>query len=428
VALLALIVAAPTPAAADESLTPSGSITYTWHGDPSRGCAAVNLCGVEGALVVSPHGSATASTFRGSTNFGLDFSASTVRVTGGPGAAAGPCVDVPAGLVASSLFISPGPGGSLVGRIQPPLSSGRCAGPTQLDLGQIALPVSKTGTKRPAFDLRSTQTFNAGPFSGTVDSTLVLRPSSGGFGVSSSSGSASGSFFGPPPRHKVLLERVTLRYRLTSLPGELDAAFSGEPDPFCAALGSCGAGGSLALTLAGLDRTLTISGSRVVRRRVGRRQALADVRRGRLSFFEVNAFGPLSTQVSETFQGQDGSRCAETANDHGVQLFFGSPRRRRGLLATLSEGNALGLVRTHCPGPADSDVFAGNPSNLFGPNSTVASGLIDPAALTSRQTVVSLTWPGSFAGFGYVGTRSGGIPLSLSLERVVHAGTIQVTR
>jgi hypothetical protein len=48
--------ALPADALADESLTATGSITYTWQGDPARGCAAAGLCGVLGEVIVAARG------------------------------------------------------------------------------------------------------------------------------------------------------------------------------------------------------------------------------------------------------------------------------------------------------------------------------------------------------------------------------------
>ena len=57
--------ALPTHAFADESLSATGSITYTWQGDPARGCAQAGLCGVQGEMIVAPQGDTSANTFRG---------------------------------------------------------------------------------------------------------------------------------------------------------------------------------------------------------------------------------------------------------------------------------------------------------------------------------------------------------------------------
>ena len=45
------------------------------------------------------------------------------------------------------------------------------------------------------------------------------------------------------------------------------------------------------------------------------------------------------------------------------------------------------------------------------------------ADLLRRQTVVSLTSPGGFSGFGYVGSRGGALGVSLAVEQI-HAGTV----
>ena len=279
-ALLAAFLAVPAYAGADELLLGSGSLTYTWQGDPARGCAAAGLCGVEGAMIVEAQGQADASSFGGMTNIGLFPLATTVRVLDGEGGASGECVDVPPN-GAGDLLIGREAHGHLQARVQPPISSGRCAGPLAQDLAGVRLRVRKTGGRRPSFDLRGSQSFVGGPFSGTLVSTVVLRPSSLG-GVETSGSSSSGSFPGPPPRRKVLVEQVTLRYRVASLPGALDTSFSGEPDPFCAALDSCGASGTLRLSLLQPQKELVLSASRTVKTRVSARRAVADLRRGRL--------------------------------------------------------------------------------------------------------------------------------------------------
>jgi hypothetical protein len=130
--------------------------------------------------------------------------------------------------------------------------------------GQLTLAVRQFGGKKPSFDLRTTRGFEAGPFRGELISTVVLRHTANG-------GSSSSSFSsGLPhiPTHKVFREQVTLRYRITSLPSALDVTFAGEPDPFCTALASCGATGTDALSVPRFARTLVVTASRVVPRRV----------------------------------------------------------------------------------------------------------------------------------------------------------------
>lgn len=414
--LLAASLAAPPYAWADESLNASGSLTYTWHGDPADGCAAEGLCSVEGAVIVEAQGQADAGSFGGRTSINLFPSATTVRVLDGEGGASAECVDTPPNGPAE-LVIAPALGGSLQARVEPPIASGRCAGPLPQDLAGIRLAVRKTGGRRPSFDLGGSQPFVAGPFSGTLVSTVVFRPSSSGVSQSSSS---SGSFLGPPPRRKVLVEQVSLHYRVSSLPGTLDTSFSGEPDAFCAALDSCGASGTLALSVAQLHSQLVLSASRVVSARVSARRAIADVRRGRLRLGGV-AEAAVGTQVTEAFSGGDGLTCHDSTSANQAEGLFAGPGPG-GVQMTLNEepqAQTPTLLRTHCPGPTDADVI-GN----FG---ALAHGTVSVADLLDRHVDVSLTNSGAFSGVGYDGSRSGAIGLSLVLERI-HAGTISAER
>jgi hypothetical protein len=105
----------------------AGSITYTWQGDPARGCVAAGLCGVRGALVLSATGITTALSFgRGTIDIPFFGSSGIVRVAG-PG---GDCVDVAGGMFGGDLFVTP-IRGKLTTRMEPAPSSGRCAGPLE---------------------------------------------------------------------------------------------------------------------------------------------------------------------------------------------------------------------------------------------------------------------------------------------------------
>jgi hypothetical protein len=416
--------AIPAPAMADRSFETSGSITYEWQGDPVRGCAAEGLCSVQGALILQSQ-SGSSSTSGGPPGGGIDVpletSGSTVRVSDGPGA--GECLDVPSELFGGDLLIRRAAGGRLVGHLDPQLSSGRCAGPLAQDLAALTLPVRRTGGRLPTFDLGTTQSFAVGPFTGRLVSTLVVRsmPSAAGSGLIST---------GPPPAtapraHKVFVEQVALRYRIASLPGSFDIAFSGEADPFCTALDSCGASGTLAFSLIGLRQTFEVQGFRQVSRRLNARQVLADFRRGRLQVSGGPGGRPrggATAQVTETYAGLGGLHCQDTTDSRSLAPVFlepGPPRARGDVSLALGESPGLNLLRTYCPGPADTDVF--------GSSGPLARTSIRPAQLLAPQSIISVTAPGSFAGLGYVGTSSGALRFALTLERV-HAGTRQVTR
>jgi hypothetical protein len=412
--------ALPAPAVAQQTFATSGSITYTWQGDPARGCAAQSLCGVQGALILQAQGSGGSSSgpSRGSIDIPLEATGSTVRVSDGPGA--GDCVDVPSSIQGGGfLTIARGPGGRLVGHLGPSLSSGRCAGPRAQDLAGITLPIRRS---RGMYDLRGSESFAAGPFTGTLVSTLVVRTAPNASGSGSAGPSPVANPY--PSTHKVLLEQVTLRYRITSLPGTLDASFSGESDPFCATLDSCGATGTLALSFPGFQRTLVLNASRTVQARVGARQAIADLERGRLQAQggESGPFAGSSTaRVAETLSWAGGLSCHDTSDTSRAPLFLSAGPTRSGGGVSLVLNNPVGsdLLRTHCPGPLDTDVFGVFPG--------LARTSIGLAELLKRHSVISLTKPGSFAGAGYVGGRSGALAFSLTLERV-RAGTVEETR
>jgi hypothetical protein len=405
--LLALI--APAAASADEQLLVSGSVTYSWHGDPSRGCAAVGLCGVEGAVIVDPQGSADTQRVAGRTFVNFEFPDATVRVLEGNGE----CVDTPGDAAGQVLVLARGAHGGLVGQIQQPLSSGRCPGPIAQDLSGLDLPVRKTGGKLATFDMRGSRPFAAGPFSGTVVSSVVLRPDRSGSTTESSSG--SGTTTGTPT-HKILLERVTLRYRLAPLTGGLEIPFSGDPEPVCALLDSCGTRGTLLVSAAGASVPVTLTASRRVAGRVGARRALADLRRGRLG--QPSGFAMVHRlDVAETLFAADGSRCDASAQGSGVALSFGAPGRGSVTRVTLS-GLQQEVMRTYCPGPSTADVAD---SGVLG------TATVPVAQLLRRQSDLMLADPGSFDGIGYSGTRTDGIGFSMVLEGI-RAGTVEEER
>jgi hypothetical protein len=407
VALLAVAALMAPPALADETLQATGSITYTWQGSPSLGCTAIGVCDVQGALIVEAQGPTDAQTAGHQTIITLDNSSATVRVVTGTGQSASECVDSPPNPGGASVFVRRS-GGGLVGAIEPALSSGRCAGPLASDLSALTLPVRRSPGKHPSFDLRTSRSFSAGPFAGTMVSTVTMRPAASG-AFSSSSSSLSGSFFPASPKRRVFVEHVKLRYRVTGLAEPLVVAFSGESDPFCAVLDSCGASGDVALSAPAFSGTLTLQGSRQVARLETGRQVIADIKRGRISVFGAVSSGLLT---SETFVRGDGSRCQDSAANEGL-LGVGGPARAGRTNAVLTvNGNGLDALRTHCPGPAFSDAFGS------GGQAQLAQGPANFIRLLARRSTLTLGSPGGFSGLGYVGSRTGALGFSLSLEGI----------
>ena len=120
--------------------------------------------------------------------------------------------------------------------------------------------------------------------------------------------------------------------------------------------------------------------------------------------------------MSEAFAGGDGLRCQDSSTGSQAQLQFTPLGLRRGVGVTVIAPFGSVTLRTHCPGPTDTDV-TGNIDRGF------ASGAVSLADLLRRQTVVSLTSPVGFSGFGYVGSRGGALGVSLAVEQI-HAGTV----
>ncbi len=414
VLLVAAALMAP-PAAADESLQASGLITYTWQGSPSLGCAAVGVCGVQGALIVDAQGGADAQELGRQTIINLGNSSATVRVITGNGQSASEGVDGAPNQGGESVFVTRA-GGRLLGTIAPTLSSGRCAGPLAAELRGLTLAVRRSRGKHPSFDLRTSRTFTAGPFAGTLISTVTMRPGRPGFSSSSSS-SSSGSFPGPP-RRKVLVEHVSLRYRVSGFSEPLMISFSGESDPFCGVLDSCGAGGEVAVSAQDFSGTLTLQGSRPVAQRRDARQVIADLRRGRIALF-----GDLSSRLvtSESFVRADGSRCQDSATNLGALTVGGLSPTGKITVALSQTGSDVDMLRTHCPGPAYADVFGSTGQLAF------ARGPVGFTQLAKPHSQLTVTAPGGFSGLGYDGSRGGAIGFSLTLERV-RAGTSEETR
>lgn len=411
VALLVGLVAQPGGATAavnrHESVTSTGSLTYTWHGDPARGCAAAGVCGVSGEISLQPQGQTTLNPAGGILDAPLIGSA-TVRVMRvRPGASPSECVDVAGQPFGFDLQIARRH--VLGARLPDPPASGRCAGPLGADLAALDLPVRRSGGPRPSYDLRGTRPFTAGPFSGTLVSTLVLIPTPGSTGFISTSFSSGSSSPGPvqPTTH---VEYVQLDYRVSAASTSLQTQFAGSQDPSCQIFDTCGATGSLMVNVRPPGQWV-IFGSRVVRGPVSRARTLRDLRQGRLA---LNGFGPVQAGLEESLSWPDGSFCKDSTSIPQLQLVLGPPgpgvpQRRLTIALSGESPPAADILRTHCPGPLAAD--------LIGASGTLARGSVTVQSLLAGRTVLSLSNPGGFSGAGYDGSRSGSLELDLTLTR-----------
>lgn len=401
-----------------------GSLTLTWQGDPSRGCAAQGLCGVSGSLEMLPAGEESSSS-TGPPFIEFVDQNSVARVTDGSGATQTTCADlVPVDFQLSIREQSAGGPLATVesGPSQSLPSAGRCAGPTAGDLAALALPARKLGSH--GYDLSGETNFGAGPFTVTAISTLrvVFIRGSAATGVipgvnvgipSAISGSLSTVVGRSAPAPKLPVtyeEHAEVSYRIEGLQGAFTTDFSALDPPLCDSLGACGTTGQLSQSFSA-GGMLNFSGFRFVKRRVGSRAALAALRAGRLDLFNSFDGIPITETAAETLAGPDGATCADQST---VGPLTGQSTITRGHAIELKltgggQANVYGPpgadpFRTRCPGPSAADVLRAAP---------LAAATLPVSSLGARSLSLTFRAGGSFTGSAYAGHRSGSVVLSL---------------
>ena len=413
----------------DQPVFVRGTLTYAWHGDPARGCAAAGLCGTHGSAIVHFDGFGNLTSRGRDGLIVLDGASATVRVRrDDPSTAPGECVDTTSfdGIGVTLRRVK---GRSYTAIIGGPVSAGRCAGPLASDTAGLRLAAKRLPGRNLGFDLRGSASFAAGPFSGELISTVMLRPDTADqqgalTGESSSSSSSSGGSPPRPPRVRhVLVEFATIRYRMIGATGALQMTFDGAPQPYCVPLDNCGSTGSVSVSVKRFSAGLDVSGVRTVPRRVGRRQAIADLRAGRLRPTSVGLFSSVDATIAETMVQAGAGTCLDTARSR-IQLFVGGPfgpGRANGSIPAVLGGvdNGGDPLRTHCPGPSSTDIAGnGGPLGFFSQVPVIAQGSIARDTLGTRQIDVSLAKPGRFDGPAYAGQRGGSLVFSLTLTSV----------
>jgi hypothetical protein len=224
----------------------------------------------------------------------------------------------------------------------------------------------------------------------------------------------------PPKTRQALAEQADVTYRITRAQGSLMALFSGLGPPFCAPLDACGTTGAVSLTLSPPSQTVEFSGSRLVKRRVGSRHALADLRDGRLSL-NANPVGlSLAGALTGTSVGASATPCRDETSDPAIGLNGVATRGAVRLILDQSESQAFfsgqDELRTRCPGPGSSEILGNRP---------LATGTVTVHDLGARRLTVVLSATGQFHGTAYAGLRSGSIVLTL-VRSHVSGGTRRV--
>ena len=419
-----------------ESLTSSisGSLVLTWQGDPARGCAAAGLCGVVGTETGGGTSSGDETNSTSGSGAAAGLTAQLINLPGAPvvreirtgGGAAGGCVDAAAALAGAGVAVVPirsgvrvSDSGSAIGPFPPGsglLGVGRCAGPLPGDLAGL-LPsrtVSDARLRRGVVvSLAADRTYVAGPFSGTLHSTLRLA-----LRLSTGDGSAGSSFLtlAAPARAPRVVEvaSVTRRFSIADDEGGLQATFTGGPAPVCAVLDACGVTGTS--TLAAVRGTVLVQGEGDLPASAGASpaQALRLFGNGALPT-ELSAGTGTSATITETaarigaptcrdsatiplvLSGQSGGLVVESLPAPG-----GMPAAAPGtMLVRLPSlgfgGGVADLLRTRCEGPSDLDLF---PAQLGGGGA--------PPALASAPVPAAQLLTGGSVGLTFTSTAVAG--------------------
>jgi len=413
--------AVPAAALADTpTLNPSGTLTFSWRGDPARGCQAAGVCAVSGSLEVIPDDQSGSSETPKSRDIRIEDDNAVVRVTDPGSTPTQPhiCTQLePVGMVltvvrthsdglrATGLPFSSAP------------SSGDCAGPVG-SLGAFSVPARRLPGPTEAYDLANTQSFGSGPYTVTIKSTIrARRPAGsrpGGFGLGgsgSSSSSSSGVVSGSKP-HKGLVELVSMQYRLTGVSGTVTATFAGRPDPFCAPLDACGASGVVTDVISGSEDQLELIAQRVVKRRVSRRGGLADLRSGRLQLFAGGVL--LADRLSANVGWPVGLACTDALRQHNALDVDAIESRRHTSLLFGLDTQPEDPFRSACPGPAATDVL--------GSSTTLARAVMPVSELGRKSLRIVASGHGRFVMGSYAGSRSGSLSFEMRLVRL-QAGT-----
>jgi hypothetical protein len=402
------------------SLNPSGTLTFSWRGDPARGCQAAGVCAVSGALEVIPADQSDTFETPATRNIEIEDDSSVVRVTDPGSTPSQPhvCAEPsPFGMFLVVMRRRQLPGLEAITIPFSGPSSGDCAGPSSLSLGDFTLPARRLPGPSEAYDLSGTRTFGSGPYEITVKSTIrARRPAHGenGSGNVSVGGSGSSGGFPVPKPHKGLLERVAVQYQVSSTTGTITTTFAGRPDPFCMPLDACGASGTVTDSISGISRKLEFEAERVAKRRVSRRAALDDFRSGRLPLQSTAVL--LKDALSATVRWPTGSVCTDRLTHHNaVDLNVDRARGRRKVGFTLITNQIEDPFRNACPGPSASDALASSDA--------MARASLPLRAVGRRRLRIVVSGHGRFVAGSYAGSRSGGVTVELRLLRV-RAGTV----
>ncbi len=391
----------------------SGLLQVSWQGDPAR-CAQAGVCGVVGTVDANANAGGTETSsgtvpageppIEAISNVPLPSPGIVRVITGGD--APGACLDELTSDGGGGFALIPVRGGLRISDAPPPafrsfsqpglLGAGRCAGPLPGDLAGL-IPTRFVSNARLArgltVPLTADRTFAAGPFSGTLLSTLRLH-------IRRSTGTTSIPVPAPPVArgHRVIeVADVTRAFTIGSSTGGLQAAFAGAPPPLCTPLDACGVTG--ASTLSALTGTVELAARPSLPASAGSsaEAALRLLAAGALPV-QLFAGSDVSATVTEVADRPGAATCRDSA---GYPFSFegnSGPAGGGGTGTGATEaiivppGGPIGggddLLRTRCPGPSENDLLPESFDDGGGSPGLFASASVPVAALLAGGPVV----------------------------------------
>jgi hypothetical protein len=203
-----------------------------------------------------------------------------------------------------------------------------------------------------------------------------------------------------------------MQYQVTAISGAVTTTFAGRPDPFCVPLDACGASGVVTDAISGSENRFEFDAQRIVKRRVSRRAALADLRSGRMPLQDTGIL--LTDVLSAQVAWPVGSACIDRLRQLNALDVNADASRHRGKVLVSLGTQVEDPFRTACPGPAMADVL--------GSANTLARAVMSARDLGRKRLRIVLSGHGRFVAGSYAGSRSGGLTLAMKLIRV-RAGT-----
>lgn len=351
----------------------SGQLTVQFHGDPAAGCARWGVCGYGGTVTWRPPSRGVVEINRTLgrhplTTVGFLAAIEAAQLPGGvttadvaldatPPVPGSHCVDAAATGQVTEFPVRRGRVVVSLAGATPTLLQTRCAGPRDADVvpelpaPSLALAALRRG--RTTVSLEASRALHAHGFTGSIDSTLVLRLAAPGRPSSTSTPSP------PSGRGVHRVREIDVGYRAT-ISGTVSEVVRGAGNPLmCGPLGACGTTGTITLAPRARADHAALSAEELVTRPRGRLLAAVGLAPGTAA--GVTGFGVVDWRSGGSITAdltQGPNRCHDAAVLGAGSLLLVSSQGR--LRLSYFPGPFLGVLAgaTRCPGPLSSQSMA----------------------------------------------------------------------